>query len=82
VRISARVGVNAVVLVTMGVALSIAPVVARQRAAAAMAKAANEFVSSLTADQRGKAVYPVTSEEWSRWNFIPASMFPRNGISF
>jgi hypothetical protein len=66
----------------MGVALSIAPAVARQRAAAAMAKAANEFVSSLTADQRGKAVYPITSEEWTRWNFIPASMFPRNGIAF
>jgi hypothetical protein len=66
----------------MGVALSIAPAVARQRAAAAMAKAANEFVSSLTSDQRGKAVYPITSEEWTRWNFIPASMFPRNGISF
>jgi hypothetical protein len=66
----------------MGVALSIAPAVARQRAAAAMAKAANEFVSSLTADQRGKAVYPIASEEWTRWNFIPASMFPRNGISF
>jgi len=66
----------------MGVALSIAPAVARQRAAAAMAKAANEFVSSLTSDQRTKAVYPLSSEEWTRWNFIPASMFPRNGISF
>ena len=81
-RISCRVAVNTGLLVAMGVALSIAPVVARQRAAAAMAKAANEFVSSLTADQRGKAVYPITSEEWTRWNFIPASMFPRNGISF
>jgi len=69
-------------LVAMGVALSIAPAVARQRAAAAMAKAANEFVSSLTSDQRTKAVYPLSSEEWTRWNFIPASMFPRNGISF
>jgi hypothetical protein len=66
----------------MGVALSIAPAVARQRAAAAMAKAANEFVSSLTTDQRSKAVHPISSEEWTRWNFIPASMFPRNGISF
>jgi hypothetical protein len=66
----------------MAVALSMAPAIARQRAAAAMAKAANEFVASLTADQRGKAVYPITSEEWTRWNFIPASMFPRNGLSF
>jgi hypothetical protein len=69
-------------MVVMGIALSMAPIVARQRAAAAMAKAAGEFVASLTADQRGKAVYPITSEEWTRWNFIPASMFPRNGISF
>ena len=81
-RISPRVTANTGLLVAMGVALSIAPAVARQRAAAAMAKAANEFVSSLTSDQRTKAVYPVSSEEWTRWNFIPASMFPRNGISF
>ncbi len=81
-RISSRVAANTALLVTIGVALSIAPAVARQRAAAAMAQAANEFVSSLTADQRAKAVHPIASEEWTRWNFIPASMFPRNGISF
>jgi len=66
----------------MGVALSVLPGIARQRAAAGMARAANEFVSSLTADQRAKAVHPIASPEWTRWNFIPASMFPRNGISF
>ena len=81
-RISPRVAANTALLVTIGVALSIAPALARQRAAAAMAKAADEFVSSLTADQRAKAVHPIASEEWTRWNFIPASMFPRNGISF
>ena len=81
-RIPSRVAVNTGLLVVMGVTLSLAPAVARQRAAAAMAKAADEFVAGLTADQRGKAVYPITSEEWTRWNFIPASMFPRNGISF
>jgi hypothetical protein len=69
-------------LLVAGVALIVAPVIARQRAAAEMAKTANEFVSSLTSDQRTKAVYPMSSEEWTRWNFIPASMFPRNGISF
>jgi hypothetical protein len=47
-----------------------------------MATAANEFLSSLTAEQRTKAVHPLASPEWTRWNFIPASMFPRNGISF
>jgi hypothetical protein len=82
VRISSRVTVNAGLLAVLGVAVFIAPAVARQRAAAEMARAANEFVSSLTADQRTKAVHPLSSEEWTRWNFIPASMFPRNGISF
>jgi hypothetical protein len=81
VQISSRVTVNTGLLVA-GVALIVAPVIARQRAAAEMAKTANEFVSSLTSDQRTKAVYPMSSEEWTRWNFIPASMFPRNGISF
>jgi hypothetical protein len=82
VDISSRVTVNTGLLAVMGVAVVIAPAVARQRAAAEMARAANEFVSSLTADQRTKAVHPLSSEEWTRWNFIPASMFPRNGISF
>jgi len=74
--------VNAALLAIIGVALSVVPGIARQRAAAGMARAASEFVSSLTAEQRAKAVHPVASPEWTRWNFIPASMFPRNGISF
>ena len=81
-RIPSRLAVNTGLLAIMGVALSVLPGIARQRAAAGMAKAANEFVSSLTAEQRAKAVHPVASPEWTRWNFIPASMFPRNGISF
>jgi hypothetical protein len=82
VRIPSRPAVSAGLLVIMGVALGVAPGIARQRAASAMAKAASEFISSLTPEQRAKAVYPIASEEWTRWNFIPASMFPRNGISF
>jgi hypothetical protein len=81
VRIPSRLAVNAGLL-AMGLALSVLPGIARQRAAAGMAKAANELVSSLTPEQRAKAVHPVASPEWTRWNFIPASMFPRNGISF
>ena len=80
--IPSRLAVNAGLLAIMGLALSVLPGIARQRAAAGMAKAANEFVSSLTTEQRAKAVHPVASPEWTRWNFIPASMFPRNGISF
>ena len=81
-RIPSRLALNAGLLAIMVVALSVLPGIARQRAAAGMAKAANEFVSSLTAEQRAKAVHPVASPEWTRWNFIPASMFPRNGINF
>ena len=81
-QIPSRLAVNTGVLAILGVALSVLPGIARQRAAAGMAKAANEFVSSLTAEQRTKAVHPMASPEWTRWNFIPASMFPRNGISF
>ena len=81
-RIPSRLALNAGLLAIMGVALSVVPGIARQKAAAGMATAANAFVSSLTAEQRAKAVHPVGSPEWTRWNFIPASMFPRNGISF
>ena len=81
-RIPSRLAVNAGLLTVVGLALSVLPGIARQRAAAGMATAANELVSSLTPEQRAKAVHPVASPEWTRWNFIPASMFPRNGISF
>ena len=54
--------------------------IARQRASSAMATAANAFLASLTSDQRQKASYAVASDEWTRWHFIPASMFARNGL--
>lgn len=54
--------------------------IARQRAASGMAAAANVFLASLTPDQRQKASYAVASDEWTRWHFIPASMFQRNGL--
>jgi hypothetical protein len=58
-----RLAVNIGVVAIMGVALSVVPGIARQRAAAGMAKAANEFVSSLTAEQRAKAVHAMGSPE-------------------
>jgi hypothetical protein len=66
----------------MAAALAVVPAIARQRAAAGMATAATAFVDSLTPKQRTKGVHAISSEEWTRWNFIPASMFPRNGINF
>ena len=80
---SRRLVVNVAVLGAMVGLLSVAPTIARQRAGASMAKAAGEFLGSLTAEQRAKAAYADNgSEEWTRWNFIPASMFPRNGLAF
>jgi hypothetical protein len=44
-----------------------------------MAKAADAFLNSLTAEQRGKAVYPFESPERENWHFVPRA---RNGIPF
>jgi hypothetical protein len=49
-------------------------------AAAAMSSAATRFLDSLTAEQRKQATYPLGSEEYLRWNFIPTEAFPRNGL--
>lgn len=54
--------------------------IAQQRAAAAMATAANAFLASLTPEQRAKATFALGAEERTHWNFIPTSMFPRNGL--
>ena len=54
--------------------------IAQQRAAAAMANAATAFLASLTPEQRTKATFSLNAEERTKWNFIPTSMFPRNGL--
>jgi hypothetical protein len=56
--------------------------IAQQRAAAAMASAANAFLASLTPEQRTKATFALNADERTHWNFIPTSMFPRNGLPF
>jgi hypothetical protein len=78
--LSRRVVVSLLVCAVMIGLLAVAPGIARQRAAAGMATAAGKFLSSLTPEQRQKASYPISNEEWVRWHFIPASMFPRNGL--
>src|SRR5207248_7227316 len=50
--------------------------------AGAMAGAASAYVSSLTPEQRQKGVFPLESDEWTRWHFIPVSMFERHGVRF
>jgi hypothetical protein len=78
--LSHRVVVSLLVGAVMIGLLAVAPGIARQRAAAGMATAAGKFLSSLTPEQKQKASYSVAGEEWTRWHFIPASMFPRNGL--
>ena len=70
------------VALAIGVALAgcMGAVVASQRTASAMAKSTNALIDSLTPDQRQKMVMPIDSADRTRWNFIPTSMFPRQGL--
>src|SRR5258706_14424655 len=56
--------------------------VASQRSATAMAGAADKWLTSLTPDQRQKAVFAFDSDERLKWHFIPNEMFARNGVTF
>jgi hypothetical protein len=75
---SPRVALFVLVLAAFGAA-----VVSAQRtptAAAAMTTAAAQWLDSLSAEQRKQATYPLESDEYLRWNFIPTEAFPRNGV--
>ena len=67
----------AVIVLTAGFAGSM---IASQRTASSMAKAATAFLDSLTPEQREKASDPLNSSDRLHWNFIPTSMFPREGL--
>jgi Protein of unknown function (DUF3500) len=56
-------------------------VVSAQRTAEAMVMAGQQFVESLTAQQRQQALFPFESDERLKWNYIPDEAFPRNGLS-
>lgn len=55
-------------------------IIASQKSAATMAKAASGFLDSLTPEQKAKAAFPFDGEERLRWHFIPNEMFPRKGL--
>ena len=55
-----------------------APVLAVEPSAD-MAKAANEFLTSLKPEQRAKAAFELNSEERKNWHFVPKQ---RNGLPF
>ena len=54
--------------------------IASQKSAASMAKAASLFLDSLSPQQQANAAFPFESEERMRWHFIPNEMFPRKGL--
>src|SRR6478672_5942075 len=55
--------------------------IASQRAATAMASAANRFLESLTPEQRQQAALPFDSDDRSRWHYVPTESFPRKGLT-
>jgi hypothetical protein len=54
--------------------------IASERAASSMANAANKFLGALTPEQRQQASFALESEELTRWHYVPATQFPRNGL--
>jgi hypothetical protein len=55
---------------------------ASQKSAAAMSGAATKWLTSLTPEQKQRAVFAFDSDERLKWHFIPNESFPRNGLTF
>src|SRR5215471_20309410 len=53
---------------------------ASARSAANMAKAADAWLASLSADQKQRATFPFESDERTHWHFVPNESFPRKGV--
>jgi hypothetical protein len=51
-----------------------------QRTSARMVTAANQFLGSLTPEQRQQGTFAFDNAERMKWNFIPDETFPRNGL--
>ena len=71
-----RLGVAAALIITF----TGAAIVASQKSASNMQKAATLFLDSLSPDQKAKALFPFDSEERLRWHFIPNETFARKGL--
>ncbi len=54
--------------------------IASERTAASMTNAATKFLAGLSAEQRQQASFALDSEELTRWHYVPATQFPRNGL--
>ena len=68
------------VAVTLIAACTGAVMIASQKSAATMQKAATQFLDSLSPDQKAKASFPFDGEERLRWHYIPNETFPRKGL--
>jgi hypothetical protein len=55
--------------------------VQRARASAEMSRAAQAFLASLSPEERQRATFPLVSDEWTRWHFIPVIQFERHGLA-
>jgi uncharacterized protein DUF3500 len=55
--------------------------IASERSASSMANAANKFLAALSPEQRQQASFALDSEELTRWHYVPATQFPRNGVA-
>ena len=54
---------------------------AADSSAPAMARAAANFLTSLSAEQRATAAFAFDSDERLKWHFIPTEMFARRGLT-
>jgi hypothetical protein len=68
------------VAATLIAACTGAVMIASQKSAVTMQKAATQFLDSLSPDQKAKASFPFDGEERLRWHFIPNETFPRKGL--
>jgi hypothetical protein len=64
-------------LLAAGIGLTLA---ASQRSAADMAKAADAWLASLSADQKQRATFAFDGEERTHWHYVPNEQFPRKGV--
>ena len=69
-----------VLAVTLCAAWVAGVTIASERTATSMTNAANAFLAGLSAEQRQQASFALDSEELTRWHYVPATQFPRNGL--
>jgi hypothetical protein len=68
------------VIASLLVVFTSTAIIASQKSAATLAKAATLFLDSLQPDQKAKVSFPFEGDERLRWHFIPNETFPRKGL--